>query len=50
MKEFGGPGLSSMATAVLCYELARADASFGTFVLVHNAIGMTVVDKLGDEE
>ena len=39
-----------MDVAAICYELAKIDASIGTFVLVHNSIGMAVVDMLGNEE
>ena len=34
----------------MAYELARFDASFATFFLVHNAIGQNVVEALGDNE
>lgn len=50
IKDFGGPGLTNMEGAAVVYELARVDASIGTFVLVHNSIGMAVVDMLGSEE
>ena len=32
------------------YELARWDASIATFMVVHNCLGISVVEKLGDEE
>lgn len=50
IKDFGGPGLNNMEGAAVVYEMARVDASIGTFVLVHNSIGMAVVDMLGSEE
>ena len=34
----------------MTYELAKVDGSISTFFLVHNAIGMAVIDALGDEE
>lgn len=30
--------------------MAKIDASITTFLMVHNAIGMQVIDLLGDEE
>jgi len=35
---------------VIIYELAKRDGSIATFFLAHNAIGMSVIDVLGDEE
>jgi acyl-CoA oxidase len=32
------------------HELTKRDGSVATFFLVHNGIGMAVVEKLGDEE
>jgi alkylation response protein AidB-like acyl-CoA dehydrogenase len=32
------------------YELARWDASIATFMIVHNSLGISVVDRLGNEE
>ena len=32
------------------YEMAKFDGSVSTFLLVHNAIGMAVIDALGDDE
>ena len=34
----------------ICYEISKIDASIGTFLTVHNSIGMGVVDLLGSEE
>lgn len=42
--------MSGMDAAAVCYEFAKIDASVGTFVILHNSIGMTVVDLLGNEE
>ena len=39
-----------METAAVCYELAKVDVSAATFILVHNGIGMSIIDYLGDEE
>lgn len=48
--EYGGPGFSNLEAGAMYYELAKVDASVGTFVLVHNAIGNNVVAALGDEQ
>lgn len=50
IKDHGGPGLAPMDVAAICYELAKVDCSIGTFVIVHNSIGMAVIDYLGSEE
>lgn len=48
IKDFGGPGLTSVEAGSIIYELAKRDGSIATFFLVHNAIGMAVIDKLGN--
>ena len=50
IKGYGSPGLSSLEAGAICYEIAKRDGSAATFLLVHNAIGMAVIDALGDEE
>jgi len=50
IKDFGGPGLNMIESGALCYELAKRDASVASFIVVHNLIGMSVVDLLGNEE
>jgi alkylation response protein AidB-like acyl-CoA dehydrogenase len=50
IKGYGSPGLTTLEAGALCYEFAKRDGSVATFFLVHNAIGMAVVDRLGDEE
>lgn len=47
---YGGAGLSLMMSMVVTMELFRADPSCGTFVLVHNCIGMDCIYTLGSEE
>lgn len=42
--------MTQLEIGAMCYELARVDASVGTFVLVHNSLGLTVVDLLGSQE
>lgn len=50
IKDFGSPALSILESGSIIYELAKRDGSVATFFLVHNSIGMAVVDVLGDEE
>ena len=50
IKGYGSPGLSSIESGAICYELGKRDGGAATFLLVHNAIGMAVIDALGDEE
>lgn len=50
IKGYGSPGLSTLEAGACCYEIAKRDGSVATFLLVHNGIGMAVIDALGDEE
>jgi hypothetical protein len=50
LKDFGGPGLSTVETGAMIYEMAKIDNSITTFLVAHNSIGMAVVDILGSEE
>lgn len=50
IKGYGSPELSIFESGSIIYELAKRDASIATFFLVHNSIGMAVVNTLGDEE
>jgi alkylation response protein AidB-like acyl-CoA dehydrogenase len=50
IKGYGSAGLTTVEAGALCYELAKRDGSLATFFLVHNAIGMAVINALGDEE
>ena len=50
IKGYGSPGLSTLEAGAICYEIAKCDGSVATFLLVHNAIGMAVIDALGDDE
>ena len=50
IKGYGSPGLSTLEAGACIYEIAKRDGSASTFILVHNAIGMAVIDALGDEE
>jgi len=50
IKDFGSPAISTFESGSIIYELAKRDGSIATFFLVHNSIGMAVVDVLGDEE
>ena len=50
IKGYGSPGLTTFEAGSIIFELGKRDASIATFFLVHNAIGMAVVDVLGDDE
>ena len=50
IKGYGSPGLNTIEAGAVCYEMAKRDGGAATFLLVHNAIGMAVIDALGDEE
>ena len=39
-----------MEAGAITYELAKIDTSIGTFVSVHNSLGIVVVDMLGSDE
>lgn len=42
--------MTSQEAGVILMEMANKDASIATFFLVHNAIGQSVMNALGDEE
>lgn len=50
IKGFGGPELNTIESGAIIYELAKRDVSIASFILVHNAIGQSVIDTLGNEE
>ena len=50
IKNFGSPGLSTLEAGACIYEMSKRDGSVASFFTVHNAIGMAVIDALGDEE
>jgi len=50
MKEYGAPGLNSVENGAVIFELAKVDMSVTTFFMVHNCIGMSVVEFLGNKE
>ena len=50
IKEFGAPGMTTVESGSIIYELAKRDGSIASFFGVHNLIGMSVIDKLGNEE
>ena len=47
---YGSPDLSTLEAGAVIYEMAKRDGSVATFLLVHNAIGMAVINALGDDE
>ena len=48
IKGYGSPELTTLESGSIIFELAKRDGSIATFFLVHNAIGMAVVDRLGN--
>lgn len=50
IKGYGSPEVNTLGAGAICYEMAKIDGSVATFFLVHNAIGMSVIDALGDQE
>mmetsp|Transcript_32919 Transcript_32919/g.40711 ORF Transcript_32919/g.40711 Transcript_32919/m.40711 type:complete len:106 (+) Transcript_32919:106-423(+) len=50
VRGYGSPELSTLETGALCYEIAKRDASVGTFLVVHIGAGMAVIEALGNEE
>ena len=42
--------MTNLEVGSIAFQFARYDASISTFVLVHNSIGSSVVDALGDDE
>ena len=48
IKGYGSPGLPTLEAGACIYEMAKRDGSVATFFLVHNSIGMAVIDGLGD--
>ena len=50
IKGYGSPGLPTIEAGASIFEMAKRDGSAATFFLVHNSIGMAVIDGLGDQE
>ena len=50
IKDFGAPGFTNVESWAMVYEMAKIDMSVTTFFMVHNCIGMSVVNYLGNEE
>jgi len=50
VKGYGSPGLSTLESGALAYELSKRDASIGTFFFVHVGAGMSVIEAFGNEE
>ena len=50
IKGYGSPRLSTLEMGSVIFEIAKRDAGLASFMLVHNSIGMAVIDSLGDEE
>ncbi|XVE62055.1 hypothetical protein DITRI_Ditri06bG0088400 [Diplodiscus trichospermus] len=50
IKGYGCPGLSLTVSAIATAEIARVDASFSTFILVHSSLAMLTIALCGSEE
>jgi glutaryl-CoA dehydrogenase len=50
IKGYGSPGVNTVEMGSIVFEIAKRDAGLASFMLVHNAIGMAVIDSLCDEE
>jgi alkylation response protein AidB-like acyl-CoA dehydrogenase len=44
IKDFGGPGLSTIEVGAVLYEMAKVDCSIPSFMIIHSVIGMAVID------
>ncbi|KAJ4704410.1 Acyl-coenzyme A oxidase 4, peroxisomal [Melia azedarach] len=49
IKGYGCPGLSITGAAISTAEIARVDASFATFILVHSSLAMLTIALCGSE-
>ncbi|XP_057435250.1 acyl-coenzyme A oxidase 4, peroxisomal isoform X2 [Lotus japonicus] len=49
IKGYGCPGLSMLGSAVAAAEIARVDASFSVFILVHSCLAMLTIALCGSE-
>lgn len=50
IKDFGGPGMSTLEAGSIIYEIAKIDGSVAMSFLVQNCLGMAVIDALGDDD
>lgn len=50
IKDFGGPGLTTLEIGAVLYEMAKIDCSIPSFMIIHSVIGVAVIDELGSEE
>ena len=49
-KEYGGPGMSNLASGLVMMELSRGDGSLSTFFGVHSGLAMASIALGGDEQ
>ena len=49
VKDFGGPGLTTLEAGSIIYEMAKIDGSVAMSFLVHNCLGMAVINELCSE-
>lgn len=50
IKGYGSPGLSTVEMGAVIYEIAKRDCGIASFMIVHNGIGMAVINSLGNDE
>ncbi|XVF55078.1 hypothetical protein PTKIN_Ptkin06aG0007600 [Pterospermum kingtungense] len=50
IKGYGCPGLTLTGSAIAIAEVARVDASFSTFILVHSSLAMLTIALCGSEK
>lgn len=50
IKGFGSPELSTIEAGAMLFEISKIDLSVASFVVVHNSIGMSVIDLVGSDE
>ena len=50
IKGYGSPALSKVEAGALFFEIAKRDFNTCGFLMIHNCLGIEVIDKLGSEE
>ena len=48
IKDHGGPGLTSVESGAILYEMAKIDGSIGLLFFIQNFVGIASIDQLGD--
>ena len=50
LSSYGGLNFNSVEAGAITFEISKYDASISTFFMVHNGLGMGVVEMFGDDE